>query len=175
MRARPGPALPERSGAAGSGHPRGLARPRPAQTEPAAATRGERRQPTMSLPAGMPESRGAPHSFAPLPRPAQGSLSAGAAALPPPPLRPDELQRGRPCPWPWPCPPGALPAISLLGLALLQVGLGCALVALSAVVWLSRAGQMNACSTCAGSLAMLCRILGLTTWKTTVMILVSMD
>ncbi|NXB38335.1 F1892 protein, partial [Eulacestoma nigropectus] len=73
-----------------------------------------------------------------------------------------------------PCPSAALPARPLLGLGLLQTGLGCALVALSfGALWLSSAPQVkNACPLWAGSSAILCGILGLTTWKRPMMLLV---
>ncbi|NXD97711.1 F1892 protein, partial [Chaetorhynchus papuensis] len=75
-----------------------------------------------------------------------------------------------------PCPPVALPARPLLGLGLLQTGLGCALVALSfGALWLSSAPQVkNACPLWAGSSAILCGILGLTTWKKPMMLLVNL-
>ncbi|NWW15948.1 F1892 protein, partial [Falcunculus frontatus] len=75
-----------------------------------------------------------------------------------------------------PCPPVALPARPLLGLGLLQTGLGCALVALSlGALWLSSAPQVkNSCPLWAGSSAILCGILGLTTWKRPMMLLVNL-
>ncbi|NWV35111.1 F1892 protein, partial [Grantiella picta] len=75
-----------------------------------------------------------------------------------------------------PCPSVALPARPLLGLGLLQTGLGCALVALSfGALWLSSAPQVkNACPLWAGSSAILCGILGLTTWKRPMMLLVNL-
>ncbi|NXD45690.1 F1892 protein, partial [Copsychus sechellarum] len=77
--------------------------------------------------------------------------------------------RRRPRP---PCPP--VPFGSLLGLALLQTGLGCALVALGfGALWLSSAPQVkNACPLWAGSSAILCGILGLTTWRRPMLLLV---
>ncbi|NXY10117.1 F1892 protein, partial [Pteruthius melanotis] len=75
-----------------------------------------------------------------------------------------------------PCPPVALPTRPLLGLGLLQTGLGCALVALGfGALWLSSAPQVkNACPLWAGSSAILCGILGLTTWKRPMMLLVNL-
>ncbi|NXH98670.1 F1892 protein, partial [Pachycephala philippinensis] len=57
-----------------------------------------------------------------------------------------------------------------------QTGLGCALVALSfGALWLSSAPQVkNACPLWAGSSAILCGILGLTTWKRPMMLLVNL-
>ncbi|NWV93690.1 F1892 protein, partial [Machaerirhynchus nigripectus] len=59
---------------------------------------------------------------------------------------------------------------------LLQTGLGCALVALSfGALWLSSAPQVkNACPLWAGSSAILCGILGLTTWKRPMQLLVNL-
>ncbi|NXX26290.1 F1892 protein, partial [Nicator chloris] len=76
--------------------------------------------------------------------------------------------RRRPCP--------ALPFHPLLGLGLLQTGLGCALVALSfRALSLSSAPQVkNACPVWAGSSAILCGILGLTTWKRPMLLLVNL-
>ncbi|NXR82204.1 F1892 protein, partial [Pycnonotus jocosus] len=73
-----------------------------------------------------------------------------------------------------PCPP--LPFQPLLGLGLLQTGLGCALVALSfGALSLSSAPQVkNACPVWAGSSAILCGILGLTTWKRPMLLLVNL-
>ncbi|XP_062369303.1 endosomal transmembrane epsin interactor 1 [Cinclus cinclus] len=73
-----------------------------------------------------------------------------------------------------PRPP--LPFRSLLGLGLLQTGLGCALVALGfGALWLSSAPQVkSACPLWAGSSAILCGILGLTTWKRPVLLLVNL-
>ncbi|XP_041909870.1 protein FAM189A2 [Corvus kubaryi] len=98
----------------------------------------------------------------PLPQAASGSLSAAAAGLAPPRRRPSPL--------------AALPARPLLGLGLLQTGLGCALVALSfGALWLSSAPQVkSACPLWAGSSAILCGILGLTTWKRPMMLLVNL-
>ncbi|NWV52814.1 F1892 protein, partial [Daphoenositta chrysoptera] len=69
-----------------------------------------------------------------------------------------------------------LPTRPLLGLGLLQTGLGCVLVALSfRALWLSSAPQVkNACPLWAGSSAILCGILGLTTWKRPIMPLVNL-
>ncbi|NWT17875.1 F1892 protein, partial [Vireo altiloquus] len=68
------------------------------------------------------------------------------------------------------------PSRPLLGLGLLQAGLGCALVALSfGALWLSSAPQVkNACPLWTGSSAILCGILGLTTWKRPMMLLVNL-
>ncbi|NWY23840.1 F1892 protein, partial [Pheucticus melanocephalus] len=65
---------------------------------------------------------------------------------------------------------------SLLGLGLLQTGLGCALVALCfGALSLSSAPQVkNACPVWAGSSAILCGILGLTTWKRPMRLLVNL-
>ncbi|NWT74492.1 F1892 protein, partial [Prunella himalayana] len=65
---------------------------------------------------------------------------------------------------------------SLLGLGLLQTGLGCALVALCfGALTLSSAPQVkNACPLWAGSSAILCGILGLTTWKRPMRLLVNL-
>ncbi|NXU00368.1 F1892 protein, partial [Buphagus erythrorhynchus] len=82
--------------------------------------------------------------------------------------------RRRPLP---PCRPClSLPFRSLLGLGLLQTGLGCALVALGfGALWLSSAPQVkNACPLWAGSSAILCGILGLTTWKRPMLLLVNL-
>ncbi|NXH47623.1 F1892 protein, partial [Dicaeum eximium] len=81
--------------------------------------------------------------------------------------------RRRPCP---PCPPCPLLFRSLLGLGLLQGGLGCALVALGfGALSLSSAPQVkNACPLWAGSSAILCGILGLTTWKRPMRLLVNL-
>ncbi|NWV77687.1 F1892 protein, partial [Dasyornis broadbenti] len=75
-----------------------------------------------------------------------------------------------------PCSPVSLPARPLLGLGLLQTGLGCAVMALSfGALWLSSAPQVkNACPLWAGSSAILCGILGLTTWKRPMMLLVNL-
>ncbi|NWW39819.1 F1892 protein, partial [Panurus biarmicus] len=69
-----------------------------------------------------------------------------------------------------------LPFHPLLGLGLLQTGLGCSLVALSfGVLSLSSAPQVkNACPVWAGSSAILCGILGLTTWKRPMLLLVNL-
>ncbi|NWH91733.1 F1892 protein, partial [Aegithalos caudatus] len=76
--------------------------------------------------------------------------------------------RRRPCP--------SLPFQPLFGLGLLQTGLGCALVALSfGALSLSSAPQVkNACPVWAGSSAILCGILGLTTWKRPMLLLVNL-
>ncbi|NXY34701.1 F1892 protein, partial [Pomatorhinus ruficollis] len=73
-----------------------------------------------------------------------------------------------------PCPP--LPLHPLLGLGLLQAALGCALVALSfGALSLSSAPQVkNACPVWAGCSAILCGILGLTTWKRPMLLLVNL-
>ncbi|XP_030825296.1 protein FAM189A2 [Camarhynchus parvulus] len=73
-----------------------------------------------------------------------------------------------------PCP--LLLFRSLLGLGLLQTGLGCALVALCfGALSLSSAPQVkNACPLWAGSSAILCGILGLTTWKRPMRLLVNL-
>ncbi|NXC57867.1 F1892 protein, partial [Aleadryas rufinucha] len=75
-----------------------------------------------------------------------------------------------------PCPTVALPTRPLLGLGLLQTGLGCALVVLSfGALWLSSAPQVkNSCPLWAGSSAILCGILGLTTWRRPMMLLVNL-
>ncbi|XP_050843248.1 endosomal transmembrane epsin interactor 1 isoform X4 [Serinus canaria] len=88
------------------------------------------------------------------------------------PLRPGAPRRHRPC---RPCP--LLLFRSLLGLGLLQTGLGCALVALCfGALSLSSAPQVkNACPLWAGSSAILCGILGLTTWKKPMRLLMDMD
>lgn len=85
----------------------------------------------------LPGPRCPLRGLVPLPLPAEGSLSGTAPGLSCPP-------RPRPCP---PVSPGPLP-----GLALLQGGLGCALVALSlAAPALSGAPQVqNACPPWAG-------------------------
>ncbi|XP_059693133.1 endosomal transmembrane epsin interactor 1 [Haemorhous mexicanus] len=87
------------------------------------------------------------------------------------PLRPGALRRRRRC---RPCP--LLLFRSLLGLGLLQTGLGCALVALCfGALSLSSAPQVkNACPLWAGSSAILCGILGLTTWKRPMRLLVNL-
>ncbi|XP_050843246.1 endosomal transmembrane epsin interactor 1 isoform X2 [Serinus canaria] len=87
------------------------------------------------------------------------------------PLRPGAPRRHRPC---RPCP--LLLFRSLLGLGLLQTGLGCALVALCfGALSLSSAPQVkNACPLWAGSSAILCGILGLTTWKKPMRLLVNL-
>ncbi|XP_039565997.1 protein FAM189A2 isoform X2 [Passer montanus] len=87
------------------------------------------------------------------------------------PLRPGAPPRRRPC---RPCP--LLLFRSLLGLGLLQTGLGCALVALCfGALSLSSAPQVkNACPLWAGSSAILCGILGLTTWKRPMRLLVNL-
>ncbi|XP_041314372.1 protein FAM189A2 isoform X1 [Pyrgilauda ruficollis] len=87
------------------------------------------------------------------------------------PLRPGAPPRRRPrllCP--------LLLFRSLLGLGLLQTGLGCALVALCfGALSLSSAPQVkNACPLWAGSSAILCGILGLTTWKRPMRLLVNL-
>ncbi|KAM4878390.1 endosomal transmembrane epsin interactor 1 [Sylvia borin] len=104
----------------------------------------------------------------PLPQAAAGSLSAAAAGLSPPPLRPGAPSRRGPC--------LSLPFHPLLGLGLLQSGLGCALVALSfGALSLSSAPQVkNACPVWAGCSAILCGILGLTTWKRPMVLLVNL-
>ncbi|NXO43809.1 F1892 protein, partial [Locustella ochotensis] len=73
-----------------------------------------------------------------------------------------------------PCPP--LLFHPLLGLGLLQTGLGCALIALSfGALSLSSAPQVkNACPVWVGSSAILCGILGLTTWKRPMLLLVNL-
>ncbi|NXR49599.1 F1892 protein, partial [Hippolais icterina] len=70
----------------------------------------------------------------------------------------------------------ALPFHQLLGLGLLQTGLGCALVALSfGALSLSSTPQVkNACPVWAGSSAILCGFLGLTTWKRPMLLLVNL-
>ncbi|NXA90016.1 F1892 protein, partial [Melanocharis versteri] len=75
-----------------------------------------------------------------------------------------------------PCPRAALPVRPLLGLGLLQTSLGCALVALSfGALSLSSAPQVkNACPLWAGASAILCGILGLTTWKRPMLLLVNL-
>ncbi|XP_014116884.1 PREDICTED: protein FAM189A2 [Pseudopodoces humilis] len=99
-------------------------------------------------------------------RAAEGSLSTTGAGLSLPPLRPGAAPRRRPCP--------PLPFHSLLGLGLLQTGLGCALVALSfGVLSLSSAPQVKN-ALWAGSSTILCGILGLTTWKRPMMLLVNL-
>ncbi|XP_041278114.1 protein FAM189A2 isoform X3 [Onychostruthus taczanowskii] len=87
------------------------------------------------------------------------------------PLRSGAPPRRRPC---LPCP--LLLFRSLLGLGLLQTGLGCALVALCfGALSLSSAPQVkNACPLWAGSSAILCGILGLTTWKRPMRLLVNL-
>ncbi|XP_053859986.1 LOW QUALITY PROTEIN: endosomal transmembrane epsin interactor 1 [Vidua macroura] len=84
------------------------------------------------------------------------------------PLRPAAPPRRRPCP--------LLLFRSLFGLALLQTGLGCALMALCfGALSLSSAPQVkNACPLWAGSSAVLCGILGLTTWKRPMRLLVNL-
>ncbi|NXR61649.1 F1892 protein, partial [Rhadina sibilatrix] len=69
-----------------------------------------------------------------------------------------------------------LPFHPLLGLGLLQTGLGCALVALSfRALSLSSAPQVkNACPVWAGSSAILCGILGLATWKRPMLLLINL-
>ncbi|NXB89320.1 F1892 protein, partial [Vidua chalybeata] len=76
--------------------------------------------------------------------------------------------RRRPCP--------LLLFRSLFGLALLQTGLGCALMALCfGALSLSSAPQVkNACPLWAGSSVILCGILGLTTWKRPMRLLVNL-
>ncbi|NWZ67389.1 F1892 protein, partial [Acrocephalus arundinaceus] len=70
----------------------------------------------------------------------------------------------------------ALPFHQLLGLGLLQTGLGCALVALSfGALSVSGAPQVkNACPVWAGSSVILCGFLGLTTWKRPMLLLVNL-
>ncbi|KAM6991241.1 endosomal transmembrane epsin interactor 1 [Passerculus sandwichensis] len=90
------------------------------------------------------------------------------------PLRPGAPRRRRPCRPCTLCP--LLLFRSLLGLGLLQTGLGCALVALCfGALSLSSAPQVkNACPLWAGSSAILCGILGLTTWKRPMRLLVNL-
>ncbi|XP_074389515.1 endosomal transmembrane epsin interactor 1 isoform X2 [Zonotrichia albicollis] len=87
------------------------------------------------------------------------------------PPRPGAPRRRRLC---RPCP--LLLFRSLLGLGLLQTGLGCALVALCfGALSLSSAPQVkNASALWAGSSAILCGILGLTAWKRPMRLLVNL-
>ncbi|XP_037979288.1 protein FAM189A2 isoform X2 [Motacilla alba alba] len=101
-----------------------------------------------------------------------GSCCPLPGLVPPPQARPLRLgapRRCRPCPL-------LLLFRSLLGLGLLQTGLGCALVAVCfGALSLSSAPQVkNACPLWAGSSAILCGILGLTTWKRPMRLLVNL-
>ncbi|XP_053264810.1 endosomal transmembrane epsin interactor 1 isoform X1 [Podarcis raffonei] len=143
----------------------------------------------MSLPVVLPGSccplarlSAAPEA----PRPA-----AAAAAPPPPPARPPWSRSGWPgprsaarspggaCRWagrPPPSRPGLLPARPLLSLGLLQLILGCCLVALSfGALSLSSSPQVkNSCPFWAGSSVILSGIIGLTTWKRPMILLVNL-
>lgn len=121
----------------------GTARPGPPSA--AVASREPLPAPPVSPPMVLPGSCCPLQGLVPLPQAAGGSLSAAAARLSPPSLRPGAPSRRRPCP--------SLPFRPLLGLGLLQTGLGCALVALSfGALSLSSAPQVkNACPVWAGS------------------------
>uniref|UniRef100_A0A8C9EYB0 Family with sequence similarity 189 member A2 n=1 Tax=Pavo cristatus TaxID=9049 RepID=A0A8C9EYB0_PAVCR len=142
----------------------------------------------MSLPVVLPGS------CCPVPGLSAGSPAAGTATQPPgslpaataepslPPLR----SRRAGCPRPRPAArssparraPGAglLPSRPLLSLGLLQLVLGCCMVALSfGALSLSGAPQVkNACPFWAGSSVILSGIIGLTTWRRPMMLLVNL-
>ncbi|XP_072215853.1 endosomal transmembrane epsin interactor 1 isoform X2 [Excalfactoria chinensis] len=142
----------------------------------------------MSLPVVLPGS------CCPVPGLSAGSPAAGTATQPPgslpaaaaepslPPLR----SRRAGCPRPRPAArssparraPGAglLPSRPLLSLGLLQLVLGCCMVALSfGALSLSGAPQVkNACPFWAGSSVILSGIIGLTTWKRPMILLVNL-
>ncbi|XP_034955534.2 endosomal transmembrane epsin interactor 1 isoform X2 [Zootoca vivipara] len=149
----------------------------------------------MSLPAVLPGSccplarlSAAPEA----PRP----CSASASSVPPPPpaARPRWSRSGWPqprwaalspggaCRWAGRPPPppasraGLLPARPLLSLGLLQLILGCCLVALSfGALSLSSSPQVkNSCPFWAGSSVILSGIIGLTTWKRPMILLVNL-
>ncbi|XP_062456366.1 endosomal transmembrane epsin interactor 1 [Rhea pennata] len=152
----------------------------------------------MSLPVVLPGSCcPAPRLSAAPPAPA---AAAAATAAPPdpslPPLRARCCRAGFPPPRPRPpalsplCArraaaaaavgprpgSGALPARPLLSLGLLQLVLGCCMVALSfGALSLSGSAQVkNACPFWAGSSVILSGIIGLTTWKRPVILLVNL-
>ncbi|XP_075787812.1 endosomal transmembrane epsin interactor 1 [Pelodiscus sinensis] len=136
----------------------------------------------MSLPVVLPGSccplaglSAAPQAAAPGP---------AAPPLPPPPLRPRRsgFPHHRPPPAalsPLPArraAAGLLPARPLLSLGLLQLILGCCMVALSfGALSLSASPQVkNSCPFWAGSSVILSGIIGLTTWKRPVILLVNL-
>ncbi|XP_075596633.1 endosomal transmembrane epsin interactor 1 isoform X2 [Balearica regulorum gibbericeps] len=179
----------------GSGGP---APPGPARrgSAPAAAVRGQQPPPPpMSLPLVLPGSCCPVPGLAPLPRPATattagtaasaGSLSAASAE----PSLPSLSSRGCLPGLPQHCDPlpddqsagpdpdaDLLPSRPLLLLGLLQIVLGCSLVALNfGALSLSSAPQVkNACPFWAGSSVILSGILGLTTWKRPMMLLANL-
>ncbi|XP_015704569.1 protein FAM189A2 [Coturnix japonica] len=139
----------------------------------------------MSLPAVLPGS------CCPVPGLSAGSPAAGTAMRPPgslpaepslPPLR----SRRAGCPRPLPAASfsssrrasgaGLLPSRPLLSLGLLQLVLGCCMVALSfGALSLSGAQEVkNACPFWAGSSVILSGIIGLTTWKRPMILLVNL-
>ncbi|XP_028603857.2 endosomal transmembrane epsin interactor 1 isoform X2 [Podarcis muralis] len=133
----------------------------------------------MSLPVVLP---GSCCPLAEAPRPA-----ASSAPPPPPPWsrsgwpgpRSAALSPGGACRWagrPPPSRPGLLPARPLLSLGLLQLILGCCLVALSfGALSLSSSPQVkNSCPFWAGSSVILSGIIGLTTWKRPMILLVNL-
>ncbi|XP_052556614.1 endosomal transmembrane epsin interactor 1 isoform X2 [Tympanuchus pallidicinctus] len=142
----------------------------------------------MSLPVVLPGS------CCPVPALAAGSPAAGTATQPPgslpaaaaepslPPLRSRRVGCPRPRPAARSSParraPGAglLPSRPLLSLGLLQLVLGCCMVALSfGALSLSGAPQVkNACPFWAGSSVILSGIIGLTTWKRPMILLVNL-
>ncbi|XP_075266732.1 endosomal transmembrane epsin interactor 1 isoform X2 [Opisthocomus hoazin] len=134
----------------------------------------------MSLPVVLPGSCCPVPGLAPLPQAAAGgSLSAAAAAPPPPPPLPSRACRpGSPqhrAPGPAAPAPGGSLALSrpLLWLRLLQIALGCSLVALNfGSLSLSSSPRLkNAYPFWAGSSVILSGILDLMTWKRPMMLL----